>query len=176
MINDFRDAIALLWKIKEETMQVDKKNVWQYCLPNIAATEIQFSKAERHLNHIIDPRFKAFLACANGWQSFYQSVDLFGTESLVGGSQNQCGDFLLSHLDESLLKKSGFSRQELLPIAATKLDRDLFVITRPSSSVPGTVIWFAGEEVDRFSDFDEFFLAMLEYNRTELEYFKREAK
>jgi hypothetical protein len=40
--------------------------------------------------------------------------------------------------------------------------------------MPGVVIWFAGEEIDRFFDFDEFFLAMVEYNRRELEDMKEQ--
>jgi hypothetical protein len=45
----------------------------------------------------------------------------------------------------------------------------LFVISRPQSHNPGVVIWFAGDEIDRFPNFEEFFLAMAGFNRAELE-------
>ncbi|MFL2443764.1 SMI1/KNR4 family protein, partial [Bacillus thuringiensis serovar israelensis] len=35
-------------------------------------------------------------------------------------------------------------------------------------SRPGEIIWFAGEEIDRFENFDEYFLAMIDYNREEI--------
>jgi hypothetical protein len=39
---------------------------------------------------------------------------------------------------------------------------------RRSSPSPGTVIWLAASEVDRFPSFEAFFLAMIDYNRLEL--------
>ena len=56
----------------------------------------------------------------------------------------------------------------ILPIAATPIDLDLFVMARRSTSCPGTVIWLAGREIDRFPDFREYFLAMMDYNRQEV--------
>ena len=171
MIEDFAIAIGQAWLVKQEMMELDKRKIWPYHLPEIAATESQILIAERHLHHPLDQRYKAFLKCANGWKAFYQTVDLFGTEDLISGPQKECGEFHLSYLNEEVIKKSGFCRGDLLPIAGTKLDRDLFAITRPHSSKPGVVVWFAGEEIDRFPNFDEYFLAMLEYNRKELKVF-----
>jgi len=175
MIGDFSIAIGHAWLVRQEMMELDRRKIWQYHLPEIAATDEQILKSEQHLGHPIDARYKAFLKCANGWQAFYQAVDLFGTEDLTGGTRNENAEFILSFIDDSILKKSNLIREELLPIAATKLDRDLFVITRPISKSPGVVIWFAGEEVDRFPHFDEFFLAMVEYNRIALKRFKDQA-
>lgn len=79
---------------------------------------------------------------------------------------------ILDAIEDSVLESSGFLRDQLLPIAATSTDKDLFVITKPASPNPGIVIWFAGDEIDRFESFTEFFLAMIDYNREELKYFK----
>jgi hypothetical protein len=175
VIVDFSIAIAQTWLVKQQVMELDTRKIWSYHLPQVAATDEQILTAEQHLGHPIDARYKAFLKCANGWPAFYQTVDLFGTEDLINGPRNECGEFLLSCLDQSVVEKSGFKRGELLPLAATKFDQDFFVITRPASSFPGMVIWFAAEEIDRFANFDEYFLAMCEYNRTELQNFQREA-
>ena len=75
---------------------------------------------------------------------------------------------LLTVIDDDVLKESGVVRQELLPIAVTEFDKDLFVLCLPNSSRPGEIIWFAGEEIDRFKNFDEYFLAMVDYNREEI--------
>ena len=79
----------------------------------------------------------------------------------------------LSMVPDEVLHKSAVKRTDLLPISATRLDKDLFVITRPPSPNPGSVIWFAGEEVERFVTFDEFFLAMVEYSRRDVEWLRR---
>jgi hypothetical protein len=44
------------------------------------------------------------------------------------------------------------------------------------SAVPGVVIWFAGYEIERFANFDEYFLAMMDYNRRELRRFLESSK
>ncbi|MBL2434413.1 SMI1/KNR4 family protein, partial [Klebsiella pneumoniae] len=49
-----------------------------------------------------------------------------------------------------------------------EFDKDLFVLCLPNSSRSGEIIWFAGEEIDRFKNFDEYFLAMVDYNREEI--------
>ena len=176
MITDYSIAIGHAWLVRQEMMELDKLKIWPYHLPEVAATDEQIFKAEKHLAHPIDPRYKAFLKRANGWPAFYQAVDLFGTDDLIGGPRNENAEFILSFLDDGILNKSQIKREELLPIAATRLDRDLFVITRPISKSPGNVIWFAGEEIDRFPNFDEFFLAMVEYNRIAVKRFMEQEK
>ena len=75
---------------------------------------------------------------------------------------------MAGYLEDEVLKKSRVRREDLLPMAAP-VDRHLFVMTRKSAPQPGAVIWFDGDEVDRFPSFDEFFLAMMDYNRNEIE-------
>jgi hypothetical protein len=77
---------------------------------------------------------------------------------------------MLTFVSDETLASGGFFRDSLMPIAASMVDRDIFVMARRSSSSPGMVIWFAGTEVDRFPDFDEYFLAMIDYNRLEIQH------
>jgi SMI1 / KNR4 family (SUKH-1) len=172
MIEDYKIAIGHAWLVRQEMMALDKRKMWPYHLPQVAATDEQIFKAEQHLGIAIDSRYKAFLKCANGWPAFYQAVDLFGTDDLIGGTRHENAEFVLSYLEDGVLNKSDVRREDLLPIAATKLDRDLFTIIRPTSKLSGSVIWFAGEEIDRFPNFDDFFLAMVEYNRIAVKRFK----
>ena len=53
--------------------------------------------------------------------------------------------------------------------AAYEEEEGLCVITRPASHQPGIVIWFSGGEIDRFSSFEEYFLAMADYDRLEID-------
>jgi hypothetical protein len=77
---------------------------------------------------------------------------------------------MLSHVEDNVLKAGRLRAADLLPIAASPVDLDLFVMSRRSAPSPGVVIWLAGSEIDRFPNFDEFVLAMIDFNRLELEH------
>ena len=158
-LKDWKDKISVMVLVKQEIQRLDKMGIWPHYLPEIAAIEEQLASAEKYLGHSIDKDYREFLMCANGWKGFLHTIDLFGTGDLIGSSLM---DYVLRNLDvmddaAKLSETSGFLKEELLPIAATREDIDLFVITRETSSHPGIVIWFAGGEVEKFPNFKEFF-------------------
>lgn len=164
-MDDWKQEIATAVLVNQAVMEADKNNIWPHHFPRVAATEAEIRKTEERLGHELAPKYREFLKYANGWPSFYQAVDLFGTEELAGGPMMEYARELLDATEDDALEASGFSRDELLPIAATPTDRDLFLLVRPPHPAAGTVLWFAGEEVERFPGFDEFFLSMVDYNR-----------
>ncbi len=172
MINDWNQEIAVAWLVKQAIMEVDKDKIWTYHLPEVAATDEQIKEAEEQLGHELDHRYREFLRHANGWRGFVQTIDLFGTNDLIKSPRKETAEFTFSCLGNDILNKSGVKRTELLPIGATSQHADLFVMTRPFARSPGTVIWFAGEEVERFKTFDDYFLAMVDYNRLDLQRLK----
>jgi hypothetical protein len=174
-LKDWKDRIAVMFLVQNEVQRLDKLGIWQYYYPELAATEEQLAVTEAYLGHSIDKNYRDFLLCANGWKCFTQSVNLFGTGDLMGSDLMDYAMTMLGILDdENVLEASGFTKEELLPIAATFDDRELHVMTRTTSQQPGLVIWFSGEEIDRFPNFEEYFLAMTDYNRLEIEGFKNE--
>ena len=169
----WQDHIAVLFLVQEEMRRLDKLGVWQYYYPELAATEEQLVVVEAYLGHPIDKSYRDFLLCANGWKGFIQTVDLFGTGDLMGSGLMDYANAMLEILDnENVIESSGFLITDLLPIAATTKDKHLFVITHSNSSQPGIVIWFINEEIERFLNFEEYFLAMTDYNRLEIEGFR----
>ena len=173
----WRDNIAVLVLVQNEIQRLDTLGIWEYYYPEIAATEQQISSAEEALGHSLDSDYRDFLLCSNGWKGFFQTVSLFGTGDLVGSNLMVHAMSMLAILeDEGVLEASGFVKPELLPIAAAFLDKHLFVMTRQTSHQPGLVIWFCGEEVERFLSFKEFFLAMADYNRLEIDNLKADAE
>jgi len=174
MITDWKQEIAKLWLVKQAMMEFDSKRMYPYHLPEVAASERDLAEVEERLGFALDSRYRLFLQYANGWHGFLQKTDLFGTSDLIQGTRHQTGEFILSFLDDRALRASHVRRSELLPIAASTADRDLCVMMRPESSAPGAILWFGGEEIDRFPTFDDYFLAMVDYNRLELQRFKEE--
>lgn len=58
------------------------------------------------------------------------------------------------------------NKKLLFPIGGSDYVEDLFLLVLDSTSeYYGSVIWTAGEEVERHRSFDEFFLALVEYNK-----------
>lgn len=82
------------------------------------------------------------------------------------------GDVIERRLgDLEIINRAGM---DLLPIAMTRpgerdSDPDLFAVVKHHRPDCGRVFWFADEGIDRFENFDAFFLAMLDYNREELQ-------
>ncbi|MBW4421102.1 MAG: SMI1/KNR4 family protein [Myxacorys californica WJT36-NPBG1] len=173
MIEDWKKEIVVMVYVKQVLHDEDKSYFWPWHLPEVAATGAQLEEVEKHLGHALDLRYRLFLQHANGWQGFYQDVDLFGTSDLLGGGKMARALMFLDTIDD-VLRESNLSKDELLPIAVSNTDIDFFVITRPNSVSPGMVIWFAGGEIERFSSFDEYFLCMVDHNRHMLTLAKQE--
>ena len=168
MITDWQQEIGIAIQVKQALQEADTRGVWVHHLPEVAASEADLRFCEQQLLHELDLRYRAFLRVANGWKSFYQSVDLFGTGDLIGSGRMQSARRLLTALDRRVIADTGCGISELLPIAASGHDKDLFVIAQQCSQQAGKVFWFAGEEIDRYPSFDGYFLAMIEYNRVEV--------
>lgn len=168
---NWQEEILKLVMIKQVLGELDTHRVWPHHLPSVAASTKSIANAESRLGHALDTQYSDFLRHADGWMGFYQTVDLFGTADLMDSPKMRHAYSLFSVMGEAL-NASGFRSNELLPIGVTTLDRDLFAMPRPSNAHAGSVIWFSGQEVDRFPSFEYFFLAMMDYNREEVAYFK----
>ena len=85
MVADWKTEIAIAWKVLEAVRDADRKHLWSYHLPRVAATEQELRDVEKALGFRIDPLYRAFLGYANGWPDFHHCDDLFGTGELRGG-------------------------------------------------------------------------------------------
>ena len=164
---DWKQRIAVMALVQRKLAELDTAGLWEHHLPRVAAPPERLDEVEAHLGEPLDSSYREFLRHADGWPSFYQTVDLFGTDDLLGGDRFRHAEEMLSYIEQERVATRGL-RRELLPIAVSPVDLDLFVITRRSSARPGTVIWLAGSEIDRYPSFDEYFLAMIDYNRNEV--------
>jgi hypothetical protein len=71
----------------------------------------------------------------------------------------------VGNIDSAGWSESNLVADDVFPIAAATDDLDLFVMIEPGAPNAGAVVWFAGGEIEGFADFDEYFLAMVGYNR-----------
>lgn len=167
-MTDWKEYISTMVLVKQELMRRDMDQVWPHHFPEIAASEEEISETEKELKVTLNPNYREFLQFANGWKGFYQTVDLFGTKELNHSAKMSYAFSQLHAIEKDVLKKSGNDVNQLLPIAVTESDLDLFALCLSNSPTPGKVIWFAGEVIDSFESFNEFFIAMIDYNREEI--------
>lgn len=159
---DIRSDIARIVYWKQVAADHDKTHALPWKLPRVAATLEQLDAAELEVGQTLPREYREFLGLANGWQGFHVLTDLYGTEELTKGNVRQIVERPELH---AYLAENGWRREEVLPIGASSLDVDVFLLVREDAQrLPGGVVWFAQEEVERFASFHEFLAAMVSYN------------
>jgi hypothetical protein len=156
-------------QIKQAISGADTAGLWDFHLPKVAATPEDLAHVEDALAFRLDPQYREFLGYANGWPSFFQSVDLFGTEDLIGGSRMDTARAMWDAIEPVVIERARFlPASRLIPIAASMIDLDLFVMEIVDAQQVPPVVWLAGGEIERFETFEAYVLAMIDYNAREL--------
>lgn len=163
---DWKRELVIAHLVKQKIAEADVDGLWENTLPEVAASPDQLSALEEALGYTLHPQHREFLSHANGWRALMQRIDVFGTDDFMGGPRAERAVMLVESLHD-LKELCGFSEREVLPIAVSSSDIDVMVMTRPGTATPGRVIWLAGGVVDTFAGFDDWFLAMVDYNRQE---------
>lgn len=158
--------LAVAHLVKQKIAEVDIDGLWENTLPEVAALEAHLQTLEVQLGYELDRQHRAFLLQASGWRAFMQDVDVLGIDDFMGGLRTERATVLIESL-EPLKELCGFGKQDVLPVAVSSDGIDVVVMTRPHTATPGKVLWLAGGLIDNFPGFEEWFLAMVDYNRQE---------
>ena len=162
MNEDWKASIAKIVYWKQMIHDLDELEAFPWHFPRTAATGEQIARAEDHMKARFSKSYRDFLSLADGWEGFCITTNLFGTPEFLDGK----ADEVRGRLDvQDYLLSVGISDSYVVPIGAAEFDTDVFLlISEESGGLAGEVIWIAGEEVDRFPDFRDFFEAMINYN------------
>ncbi len=157
-MDDWPTAIASMLRVKAAIFELDQGALWDYRGPRTPATADQIQSVESALRRTLDPEHRAFLRWANGWPCFWQTVDLLGTDELIAGTAAAADGGYGPYRWTNGSYAVAFSTQS----------QDVFVVDPENTG--SAVRWqiLGGDRVDEFSSFDEYFRAMLDYNRMEL--------
>ncbi|WP_170206027.1 SMI1/KNR4 family protein [Klugiella xanthotipulae] len=144
----------------------DPEGIFPYHLPEVAASEEAIATAERALHITFDHEYRNFLTFAGGWKGFHQSVSLLTTTELVSGPLRDSACEAFEAMPE-LLEDLGWSPENLLPIAATLEDVDIFLMKIGGGGVSESqVYWVAeGELIDTFETFSHFFVSIIDHTK-----------
>jgi hypothetical protein len=176
-MNNWKEQIVIGVLIQQRIEELDQGHLWTRYLPEAAATETELASAERTIGTELDGRYRAFLLHANGWRSFYQTVDLFGTPQLVGASPGATAAAQLRAIErDAFAAAAGADVSDWLAIGGSAVQRDMFLLGATGSPKAGSVLWHSGTVIEAFDDFDDFYRAMLDYNRREVTYLEQEMR
>jgi SMI1 / KNR4 family (SUKH-1) len=169
-IEDWPSKITKAVTLRQQLEAADRERLFEYPLPEAGAIEDDLRTTERELGFPLDPRYRRFLRHANGWRAFVQATDLFGTDQLRGAFPMELAREMIAAVDDDLIKEhTGFDLGGVLPIGASDENTRMWLLGVPGSHRAGQVLDFMGSDFMMYPDFDEFFLAMLDDNRLELE-------
>lgn len=164
---NWKDEIVKLIYLKQALKEVDAEGLWTFYLPKVAASSEELEKLKSEIDFPLSNNLMEFLSFTNGWDAFYQDVNLFGTADYLGSELFLFARKMFSAIEDGVLASTGFAREDFIPIAVSTSDRDIFALSKA-----GEVFWFAGDLIDKFDSFDEFYLAMLDYHREEINHWK----
>src|SRR3990172_5973990 len=165
---DWKKEIGIAFLVRQKVAEVDTEHILPFALPQLAATEDAIRSVEAQIGNL-PTDYRSFLLCANGWDAFCMDRDLFALSDLVAGPRMVRAGELLATLTP-LEDLCGLSEDEVLPIGLAQQDIDLFVISRAPGATLGKVYWLAGQLVEQYQSFSEFFLAMVDYSRRDIDW------
>jgi hypothetical protein len=173
-VTDWPSVIAQAVIVRQRLHELDVSCIWSYPFPRLAAKRSDIDTISEKIGEALDSDYSNFLINANGWPKFYQDVDLFGTPQLL------CSDAYANALnsirildDLGALRIIRVDSADIYPIAASEVQTDLFALYHGGEiSRNGHVLWLAGELIEEFSSFTEFFLSMIDYQRRQISLFE----
>ena len=160
------DYIGWGWMIVQARMEADWKGIWNYALPHVHATEETVSNTEAQLGFRLPESYRGFLLASNGWPYFYLDMTAFSTSDLLGGELHEAGQTQLE-LEECVeaMAAGGVIAADHFPVVAAREQIDVALMGRPGTPAEGTVSWVRGEVVERYDDFLDYYLSMMELNK-----------
>ena len=167
MTMDWPTEIVKAVIVRQHLEHVDR--LYSYPLPEVAASEADISATEDKIGPL-DQQYRTFLQFANGWRCFLQEIDLFGLHHLLGAPPMDSAIELIAAVGHDTFDSHlGFQFEDLLTIGASDAQTDMWFLAKPGTPRAGEVLWFWGSDFETYPCFDEFYLAMVDYNRRALQ-------
>ena len=160
------DYIGWGWMIIQARMEADWKGLWDYALPHVHATEETVAHTEAELGFRLPQSYRDFLLASNGWPYFFQNMSILSTSDLLSGELHKASQTQLE-LEECVeaMAADGVIAADHFPVAASLVQTDVALMGKPGTPAAGTVSWVRGEVIERYDDFLDYYLSMMELNK-----------
>ena len=160
------DYIGWGWMIVQARMEADWTGLWDYAMPNPKASEETVARAEARLGFRLPESYRGFLLAADGWPCFFQDMTIFSTSDLLGGELHKAGQIQLE-LEECVeaMAAGGVIAADHFTVVASRESIEIALMGKPGTPAEGTVSWVRGEVMQRYDDFLDYYLSMMELNK-----------
>ena len=160
------DYIGWGWMIIQARMEADWKGLWDYALPHVHATEETVARTEAQLGFRLPESYRGFLLAADGWPCFFQNMSILSTSDLLSGELHKASQTQLESEEcVEAMAADGVIAADHFPVAASLESIDVALMGKPGTPVEGTVSWVRGEVMQRYDDFLDYYLSMMELNK-----------
>ena len=169
------DYIGWGWMINQARMEADWKGLWDYAMPNPKASEETVARAEARLGFRLPESYRGFLLAADGWPCFFQDMTAFSTSDLLGGDLHEAGQIPLE-LEECVeaMAADGVIAADHFTVVASRESIEIALMGKPGTPAEGTVSWVRGEVIERYDDFLDYYLSMMELNKLDIARLRRD--
>ena len=169
------DYIGWGWMIVQARMEADWTGLWDYAMPNPKASEETVARAEARLGFRLPESYRGFLLAADGWPCFFQDMTIFSTSDLLGGELHKAGQIQLE-LEECVeaMAAGGVIAADHFTVVASRESIEIALMGKPGTPAEGTVSWVRGEVMQRYDDFLDYYLSMMELNKLDIARLRRD--
>ena len=160
------DYIGWGWMIVQARMEADWTGLWDYAMPNPKASEETVARTEAQLGFRLPESYRGFLLASNGWPYFFQDMTISPTSALLGGELHKAGQIQLE-LEECVeaMAAGGVIAADHFTVVASRESIEIALMGKPGTPAEGTVSWVRGEVMQRYDDFLDYYLSMMELNK-----------
>ena len=152
--------------INQARMEADWKGLWDYAIPHLHATKDAVASTEAQLGFRLPESYRNFLLASNGWPYFYLDMTAFSTSDLLGGELHEAGQTQLESEEcVEAMAADGVIAADHFPVAASLESIDVALMGKPGTPAAGTVSWVRGKVIERYDDFLDYYLSMMELNK-----------
>ena len=160
------DYIGWGWMIVQARMEADWTGLWDYAMPNPKASEETVARAEARLGFRLPESYRGFLLAADGWPCFFQDMTIFSTSDLLGGELHKAGQIQLElEVCVEAMAAGGVIAADHFTVVASRESIEIALMGKPGTPAEGTVSWVRGEVMQRYDDFLDYYLSMMELNK-----------
>ena len=147
---------------KQRLAKHDPDKVFPWHLPKVPASPDRVARAQEIAGFRFPKDYAEFLTFSDGWPGFHILTDLFGAQDFLSGRSRA----VMQRSDvKDFCADNKIDRGQVAAVGASDQHVDVFFLFSDQSAfLPGGVLWFASEEIDRYSTFGEFFCSMVNYN------------
>lgn len=138
-------------------------------MPNPKASEKTVARAKTRLGFRLPESYRGFLLAADGWSCFFQDMMIFSTSDPLGGELHKAGQIQLE-LEEcvKVTAAGGVIAADHFTVVASRESIEITLMEKPGTPAEGTVSWVRGEVMQRYDDFLDYYLSMMELNKLDI--------